>query len=100
MELDGCREQWNCHYIRSSKSSEVHGRPDYIYSVVPNNFTNFGTKVNQNDMDVINEHINEYSIPVNLEQQATYISYFEYCHNSLQLPDNTNFDIAKENSDF
>jgi hypothetical protein len=28
-ELDECREQWNCHYIRASRTSEMYGRPDY-----------------------------------------------------------------------
>lgn len=96
-ELDECREQWNCHYIRSSKSSEVHGRPDYIYSVVPNNFKNFGTTIDQADMNIINEHIDEYSVPVDLEKQDTFIDYFEYCHSTMQLPANSNFDVAKEN---
>ena len=96
-ELDECREQWNCHYIRASKSSEAFGRPDYLHFVPPDNFINFGLKVNGRDLRILNEHIDEYSIPEDLELQNEMISYFDYLHNFLNLPENSTFDVAREN---
>ena len=29
-ELSSCLEQWNCHYIRKSEYSYVHGRPELL----------------------------------------------------------------------
>ena len=96
-ELDECRKQWNYYYIRASKSSEAFGRPDYLYSVPPDNFINCDSKVNESDLRILNEHIDEYSIPEDLELQDEMICYFDYLHNILNLSENSTFDVAKEN---
>ena len=68
-----------------------------MYSVPPDNFINFGLKVNGRDLRILNEHIDEYSIPEDLELQNEMISYFDYLHNFLNLPENSTFDVAREN---
>ena len=50
-------------YIRASKRSKAFRRTDYLYSVPPDNFINFDSKVNESVLRILNEHIDEYSIP-------------------------------------
>ena len=60
-----------------------------MYSVPPDNFINFGSRVNESVLRILNEHIDEYSIPEDLELQDVMISYFDYLHNILNLPENS-----------
>ena len=81
--------------LRSLVGSEMCIRDrDYLYSLPPYNFSKFGSKVNESDPQCLNEHIDEYSIQEDLELQAEMISYFDYLHNILNLPENFMFDVA------
>lgn len=96
-ELDECKEQWNSHYLRKSPFTEVHGRPDYLFSVPPFNFQNFGTIIDDRDLFILQDHVHEYNLSEDLLTQDNFISYFDYCVVTLGLPSNSTFDIAKRN---
>ena len=68
-----------------------------MYSVPPDKFINFDSKVNESDLRILNEHIDEYSIPEDLELQDVTTSYFDYLHNILNLSENSTFDVTREN---
>ena len=96
-QLDACKEQWNSHYIRQSQCSEVHGRPDYLFVIQPEHFQEYGTDINPEDLSVIKDHVNEFISVEDLEEQHTYVEYFDYAAAQLHLPECSNFNIPKNN---
>lgn len=96
-ELESCKEQWNCHYIRKSESSEVYGRPDHLYLFPKENFTDHGITVAEDDVAVIKDYLTEYGVENKNEQGSVYFEYFYYLFSKLNLPECTDFNIAKTN---
>ena len=93
--LDSFKEEWNSHYIRKSVSSEVHGRPDYLFLFPPDGFSEHGTTVNNRDILEVKEYINENNgTEDNFE---AYIDYFDYLSQELHLPECFDLDTAKNN---
>jgi hypothetical protein len=88
MELSLHPSQQNLRNVRTAR---------LLYSIVTANFRNFGADPNEADIAIVSEHIDEYTVPEELESQEDFISYFDYCHDYLGLPENSTFDVAKEN---
>ena len=89
-ELSSCLEQWNCHYIRKSEYSCVHGRPELLYDV----FDNQGLAADSSKIDEIQHAIDD-NLSVN-DDEIAMTEYFEYISFEAGLSVPNTFKEAKQ----
>lgn len=94
-ELDHCVEAWNSHYIRKSVHSECYGRPEHLYYFPPGTFCNQAVSVDENDMQIITDHLDEYHHCE--DEDNIFDEYFEYLSSELNIENANNFVHARDN---
>lgn len=94
-ELDACKEEWNCHYIRKSEYSAINGRPDYLYFFPGRNYSDKQSPIVLEDVTVINDYVSDSS--ENEEDDGVFMEYCDNIFQELNLPPCNDFDNAKAN---
>ena len=80
-DLDKVRDHWNSHYIRKSRYDTVSGIPNILYHLPEyNGKQDCLYPINAEEVEEMKTHCE-----IETEQNSTYIDYFEYIMDELEL---------------
>lgn len=94
-EISKFKEHWNSHYIRKSKHSQVHGRPNKLYYLPDQNFPNQALSFDRLDHDEMKDYVDDWVDDD--DDTQVYNEYFDYLSTNLILKANDNWITAKNN---
>ena len=96
-ELNHCKDLWNSHYIRKSDRTECYGRPDALYYLHSDTYPDKDVNVTSSDLDIMTEHLSEYSGEDNENDENIFVDYFDYLSSEFNIEAPSDFHAARAN---